>query len=211
MRRRTSEPSASQCPNPRSDFWMVFRKFVKQGSSIATPAPSGKYLVREMLKGIDFDTAQVIVELGAGTGPITAALLRRVQPHTKLLILELDRDFCDRLRLRFPNADIIHGDAAHLDQILAARGITRVDHILSGLPLPSIPHPIRKSILASAAKSLGDEGVFRQLTVMPYVYWHFYRNYFDEVKFQLVPLNLPPAGVYHCRGFKPHTDEPKLL
>ena len=190
----------------RGDFWMVFRKFLKHGTAIATPAPSGRYLVREMLKTIDFDSAKVIVELGAGTGPITEALIKRVKPHTKLLIVEIEAEFCERLRRRFPNADIIQGDAAHMDQLLADRGISQVDHVVSGLPLPSIPHPIRKAILASAARSMGPDGVFRQLTVMPYVYWNFYRNYFENVTFKLVPLNFPPAGVYLCKGFKPNAE-----
>jgi phospholipid N-methyltransferase len=196
-------------PKSRSDFWLVFRKFLTQGKHIATPAPSGRFLVKEMLRGIDFDTAKVIVELGAGTGPITESLLKRVKPHTRLLIVEIEADFCERLRKRFPNAEIIHGDAAQMDTLLAERGIKGVDHVVSGLPLPSIPHEVRKAIMASAARSMGPDGVLRQLTVMPWVYWNLYRNYFDEVSFKLVPLNLPPAGVYLCKGFKPDAVEPK--
>lgn len=192
-----------------SDFWMVFKKFVTQGTAIATPAPSGRYLVREMLRGIDFDTAKVIVELGAGTGPITDILLKKVKPHTRLLIVEIEADFCDRLRKRFPHAEIVQGDAAHLDKLLADRGVGQVDHVVSGLPMPSIPHAVRKSIFESSMKCMGPEGIFRQLTVMPYVYWKFYRHYFEHVSFKLVPVNLPPAGVYYCKKFKPDAVDPK--
>lgn len=192
-----------------SDFWMVFKKFMTQGTAIATPAPSGRFLVREMLRGIDFDTAKVIVELGAGTGPITDILLKKVKPHTRLLIVEIEQDFCDRLRHRFPHAEIVQGDAAHLDKLLADRGVGQVDHIVSGLPMPSIPHPVRKAIFESSMKCMGPEGIFRQLTVMPYVYWNFYRHYFEDVSFKFVPVNFPPAGVYFCRNFKPHAVDPK--
>lgn len=204
----TTDRAAAAPKSGGSDFWMVFKKFVTQGTSIATPAPSGRYLVKEMLKGIDFDTAKVVVELGAGTGPITDILLKKVKPHTRLIIVEIEADFCERLRRRFPNAEIVQGDAAHLDQLLADRGIEKVDHLISGLPMPSIPHPVRKAIFASCAKSMGPDGVFRQLTVMPYVYWNLYRNYFSDVKFKLVPVNLPPAGVYFCKGFKPDAEAP---
>jgi phospholipid N-methyltransferase len=196
-------------PKHRSDFWMVFKKFMTQGTAIATPAPSGRFLVKEMLKGIDWDSAKVIVELGAGTGPITDILLKKVRPHTRLMIVEIEQDFCDRLRRRFPNAEIVQGDAAHLDKLLADRGIEHVDHLVSGLPMPSIPHPIRKAIFESAMKCMGPEGVFRQLTVMPYVYWNFYRHYFQDVSFKLVPMNFPPAGVYFCKTFKPGAEDPK--
>jgi len=183
----------------RSDWWLVFRKFLKHGTSIATFVPSSKFLGRQIIAGIDFDTVKCLVELGAGTGPITVELLKRVKSHTKLLIVELDPDFCRRLRERFPNADIIEGDAAHLDELLKGRGITQVDHVISGLPLPSFPPEVRASIIESATKVLAPHGTFRQLTVIPLVYWKLYRTYFPDVRFKLVPLNFPPAGVYVCK------------
>lgn len=188
-------------PKPnKSDWWLVFRKFLKHGTSIATFAPSSKFLARSICNGIDFKTARCIVELGAGTGPITIELLKRVQPQTKLLIVELDHDFCNRLREKFPKADIIEGDAAHMDELLKARGIDEVDHVISGLPLPSFPAELRDSIIASSMKVLSKGGSFRQLTNMPFVYWKMYKKYFNDVRFKLVPLNFPPAGVYVCKA-----------
>lgn len=184
------------------DWWLVFRKFLKHGTSIATFTPSSKYLARATVGGIDFDAARCIVELGAGTGPITEELVKRVKPHTRLVIVELDPDFCVRLRQKFPSADIVEGDAAHFDKLLADRGITQVDHVLSGLPLPSFPADLRDSIIASAARTLAPGGTFRQLTNMPWVYKKMYRGYFEDVRFKLVPMNLPPAGVYVCRGYE---------
>lgn len=188
-------------PHHSPEWWLMFRKFLDKGTGIASFAPSSRFLARRILKGIDFDRAECIVELGAGTGPITKELVKRVKPHTKLIVNELDPDFCKRLRHRFPNADIVEGDAARIDQLLADRGIKRVDHIVSGLPLPSFPAPLRDAILASSARALGAAGEFRQLTVMPYVYWRLYKGYFADVRFDLVPLNIPPAGVYVCRGY----------
>ena len=184
------------------DWWLMLRKFVRHGTSIASVAPSSRFLARMICQGIDYEKAQCIVELGAGTGPITKELIRHVQPQTKLVIVELDSDFCKRLRAKFPTADIVEGDAARMDQLLHERGIDKVDHVISGLPLPSFPAPLRDSILASAARSLGSDGTFRQLTNMPYVYWKLYRRYFSDVRFKLVPLNLPPAGVYVCKGYR---------
>lgn len=185
-----------------TDVWLMFRKFLAQGRAIASVAPSSPFMSRKICTGIDYDQAQCIVELGAGVGPITQVLLERIKPHTKLIVVERDPDFCKRLRTRFPNADIVEGDAAQMDQLLRDRGITQVDHVVSGLPLPSFPAPLRDAILASVAKSLAPHGSFRQITNMPYVYWKMYRRYFNEVSFSLVPLNFPPGGVYVCRGYK---------
>ena len=193
---------------PASDWWIFFRKFVKHGTDIASFAPSSRYLSRLICKGIDYSTATCIVELGAGTGPVTEVLLRNVQPHTKLIIVERDPDFCARLRERFPQADIVEGDAAKLEELLADRGIESVDHVVSGLPLPSFPAELRDAVLASVARSLAPHGTFRQLTVTPWVYFKLYRGYFRDVRFKFEARNLPPAGVYVCQGYEPRPVTP---
>jgi phospholipid N-methyltransferase len=98
--------------------------------------------------------------------------------------------------------DVVQGDACHFDKLLADRGIAQVDHVCSGLPLPSFPEHLRDTVLATSARMLAPGGTFRQLTVMPLVYYKLYRGYFDDVRFNFVPLNVPPGGVYVCRGFR---------
>jgi phospholipid N-methyltransferase len=139
-----------------------------------------------------------VVELGAGTGPITAELLKRAPTTCKVIIVERDPDFCDRLRERFPGADIVQADAANLEQVLAERGVERVDHFLCGLPLPSFERSARDHILEVVHRRLMPEGTFRQLTHLPWVYYRMYRRYFGEVRFHLVFRNVPPAGFYTC-------------
>jgi phospholipid N-methyltransferase len=180
----------------------MFTKFLRHGTSIASFAPSSRFIARALLKGIDFEKARCIIELGAGTGPITKVLLQRARPHTKVVVIEREPDFCTRLRQRFPGADIVQADAAQLDDLLAERGIAQADHVISGLPLPSFPADLRDSIIAASVSKLAPEGTFRQITAMPWVYYRLYRRYFTDVRFKLVPLNLPPGGVYICRGYQ---------
>lgn len=189
-------PSAGRGP----DWWLMLRKFVSHGTAIASFSPSSRFLARSMVRGIDWARARCVVELGAGTGPITKELAKAAGPDTKLVIVERDPDFCRLLRAKFPALDIVEGDACRLDAILADRGIARADHVISGLPLPSFPPEVRDSIIRMSARVLGPDGEFRQITNMPWVYLKLYRTYFRDVSFKLVPLNLPPGGVYFCRG-----------
>jgi phospholipid N-methyltransferase len=182
--------------------WLMLRKFLSHGTSIASFSPSSRFLSRSIIRGIDWTKAKCVVELGAGTGPITKELVKAAAPNTKLVIVERDPDFCRVLREKFPDQDIVEGDACKLDEILAERGIEKADHVISGLPLPSFPAQLRDSIIAMSAKVLGPEGEFRQLTNMPWVYFKLYRNYFRDVSFKLVPWNLPPGGVYFCKGYQ---------
>jgi phospholipid N-methyltransferase len=189
-------------PGRGPDWWLMLRKFVAHGTSIASFSPSSRFLSRSMLRGIDWARARVVVELGAGTGPITKELVKAAPPDTKLVIVERDPDFCRLLRQKFPAVDIVEGDACRLDEILSERGIATADHVISGLPLPSFPAQVRDSIIRMSAKVLGTHGEFRQVTNMPWVYWKLYKTYFRDVSFKLVPLNLPPGGVYYCKGYQ---------
>jgi phospholipid N-methyltransferase len=182
--------------------WLMFTKFLERGRVIASVAPSSRFMARAILRDINFETARCIVELGAGTGPITAELLKRAGKNCRCLIVELDHDLCRHLRKRFPHADIVEGDACDLDRLLDHRKIDKVDHILSGLPLPSIPEEIRDRILDVCARRLTPDGSFRQLTVMPWIYYRMYRRYFQDVRFRFVPMNFPPGGVYVCKGYQ---------
>lgn len=184
-----------------TETWLMLKKFVVHGTTVASWSPSSTHVMKAMMQDIDWDNAQCIVELGAGTGPITEGLVQFAKSHTKLVIIEQDADFCRLLREKFPQHDIVEGDACKLDEILAERGISHVDHVISGLPLPSFPKALRDEVIRQSAKVLNSKGDFRQLTNMPWVYRGLYKQYFRNVAFRFVPWNFPPAGVYYCRDF----------
>ncbi len=189
-----------------SDFTLFLGKFVRQGTAIASLAPSSRWLSQATVRNIDWSQAGVIVELGAGTGPITRVIAARARPECRVIVLERDPDFCRLLRARFQhlqNFDIIEGDVRDLAAILSARGTGPADHIVSGLPVPSFPKDLRDSLFGAVGQVLRPEGTYNQITELPWVYWRFYRRYFQDVEFLFEPRNLPPAGAYVCRGLKP--------
>ncbi len=189
-----------------SDFTLFLGKFLKQGTAIASLAPSSRWLSWATVGNIDWDRAGVIVELGAGTGPITRVLAQRARPGCRVVVLERDPDFGRLLRARFDGRqdfDIVEGDVRDLAEILAERGIGQADHIVSGLPVPSFPAELRQSLFRVVRKILRPDGTFNQITELPWVYLGLYRRYFDDVRFVFEPRNLPPAGAYFCRGVRP--------
>src|SRR3954454_17288479 len=100
-----------------SDVSLFLGKFLKHGTAIASLAPSSPWLSRTTVRNIDWDRATVVVELGAGTGPITRVIAERPPPEGKLAVLERDPDFARLLRERFQglaNFDITEGDVRDL-------------------------------------------------------------------------------------------------
>ena len=191
-----------------NDFSLFLGKFVTnitRGNPIASIAPSSRWLSRTTLRNIDWDRVGVLVELGAGTGPITRVMAEKARPDCQVIVIERDADFARLLRERFgshPNFEVVEGDARDLSRILADRGITRVDHVISGLPVPSFPEDLQRSFFRDVRSILKPEGTFNQITELAWVYWRFYRKFFEHVDFVFEPRNLPPSGAYFCRGAK---------
>src|SRR3954454_20364882 len=118
-----------------SDFSLFLGKFLRHGTAIASLAPSSPWLARTTVRNVDWARAGVVVELGAGTGPITRVLAERARPDCRVVVLERDPDFARLLHQRFdhlPNFAIIEGDVRNLTEILATRGIGQVDSVISG-------------------------------------------------------------------------------
>src|SRR3954471_6360475 len=101
-RGRIPQPRVAASAHPgrvfMSDLWLVLRKFVTNARTVATVAPSSRALARAILRGTDWAKTKGAVELGAGTGPITAQLAEVVPPHVRLVVNEYLPEFCQALR-----------------------------------------------------------------------------------------------------------------
>jgi phosphatidylethanolamine/phosphatidyl-N-methylethanolamine N-methyltransferase len=188
-----------------SDLSLFLGKFLRQGTAIASLAPSSPWLSRTTVRNVDWDRARAVVELGAGTGPITRVIAENASPECRVVVLERDADFARLLRERFAlraNFDVIEGDVRDLAGLLADRGIAQADYVISGLPVPSFPKDLQRDLFRMVREVLAPGGTFNQITELPWVYWRFYRKFFEDVQFVFEPRNVPPAGAYFCRGVK---------
>ena len=82
---------------------------------------------------------EAVLELGAGTGVISHALLQSGLPPDKLFVVEIVPAMANHLRLALPGATVIEGDArAHPDQI-PPRWHGRIGAVVCGVPLVLLP------------------------------------------------------------------------
>ena len=161
-----------------------------------------------MAEEASLEGASVIVEFGPGTGPITRALLESKPQNARLIAIERNEEFVTMLRERHPDLDVAHGCVQELPRILAARGETAADRIVSGLPWAAFDESLQQDIMKAAHDSLADDGVFvtfayLQGFALPPA-WRFrklLREMFSDVRHSdVVWRNMPPAFVYTCRN-----------
>ncbi len=186
-----------------SDRLLFFRKFIEKGRTISSAVPSSASLAAGVLRRVDFSRPATIVELGAGTGAVTAEIMSRLRPCHRFVTVENDPEFCEVLRRRFPETAILQADASAISKPLAEMGIHKVDYVLSALPTPNLSARATVRLWRWLLHALCPEGLFIQITIVPLVYRNFYHRLFDSVEYKMVWRNIPPGGVYCCA--KPRT------
>jgi phospholipid N-methyltransferase len=163
-----------------------------------TITPSWEFLVRRMVEPIDFETAECIVEFGAGDGVITREILKQMGPDCKLISFEVNDKFFEHIReIKDPRFIPIFDSAEKTMEVLHQHGFQNADYIVSGLPLAIFPKELTDNILNAAMEALEPGGLYIQfqysLTSL-----RMLRKRFARVRYSFVPINLPPAFVYVC-------------
>lgn len=176
-----------------------FNEFLKERKTVGAVSPSSKFLMRKMIAPIDFEKANVIVELGPGNGVFTRGLLEKMKPDAKLISFELSRNFYEHINLnvRDKKLTLINDSADKLEKYLALEGIHNVDYVVSSLPLAVIPTEVKEKVLNSCVKVLGEEGKYIQFQYSLNAK-KLLQTKFKDVSLKFVPVNIPPAFVYQC-------------
>jgi phosphatidylethanolamine/phosphatidyl-N-methylethanolamine N-methyltransferase len=142
-------------------FW---RRYLRRPLGIGAIAPSSRSLARAMVAALAPAPGETVVELGPGTGVFTRALLEAGVERQKLILVEFDPEFASHLRMIFPGVEVVEGDARKLPEFLHWRGLSGVPKLLSGLPLRSMPDPVRDGIGRAMRTALLPGGRLVQFT-----------------------------------------------
>lgn len=176
-----------------------FRSWLKDPLNVASVVPSGTMLAKQMARGVG-PTSRVL-ELGAGTGTLTQALLARGVMPENLYLVERHGGFADILRRRFRGATVLQTDA---DAVLDRHPelVATFDFVISGLPILWFEREKKRRTLEVAFAMLAPAGCLHQFTYMvrPPVGAGLLRELGLRAELSsLAPLNLPPAYVYRLR------------
>lgn len=179
-----------------SGLGQFFRSLVRDPLGVGAVLPSGRTLAKLMVR--DVGSQARVVELGAGTGTVTEAILAGGVEPRHLCLIEQDEQFVRILRQRFPGALAVNADAVHLLEHLKDWSGS-VDYVISGLPLMLIPSSRKIDLLRQAFELLGPEGRFHQFTYggrCPVSRRALRSLGLKASRIGAVALNVPPAFVF---------------
>ena len=168
--------------------------------NIGAIAPSSKFLANNILRHIDFEENQVILEFGAGNGVITKQILKQLPPSSRLISLEINAPFLSHCAGKFShyaNFEIYNHCAIDFDSLLKSLSITKIDHLISSLPLSILPKKDLDVLFRKIPNYLVSNGNFVQYQYSLNKY-RFLKNIFDNVRLDFTLGNLPPAFIYKC-------------
>lgn len=181
--------------NRLSQQYMLLHELIRSPGDMGTVCPSSPALSAAMAEAISpslLGPDGLVVELGAGTGPVTEALLAHGVPRDRLLVIEKSEPLVDCLNKKFPGVDVRCGGAEELES-MAPEGKIRA--IVSSLPFRSLPQEVSVSIMNVVERALSPGGLYVQFTYalvgeMPYV-----PKTFRKIRVRFVLYNIPPAKV----------------
>lgn len=144
--------------NGRSIF---IQEFLKHPLQIGSIIPSSRFLERHIVVAAEVASANVVVELGPGTGGTTRAILRAMPPHAKLLSIEINPHFHSLLGRIEDRRLIAHlGSAGELESIISTYELDAPNAIISGIPFSTMSHSAGTEILEAVSSLLAHKGRF---------------------------------------------------
>jgi phospholipid N-methyltransferase len=190
-----------QISTTRSGDALLFaRNFFRYPRMLGSMVPSSRFLIKKLLKEIDWAHARVIVEYGPGVGGITTAVLRRMRPDANLIAIETNPQFVYRLR-SLPKDDrlrIVEASAESVIEILRQHRHGMASYIISGIPFSTMPAPVRERILRETFAALEPDGSFLVYQFSTRVLGDLQRI-FGYVRHKFEVLNILPAHLFFCQ------------
>ncbi|GDY32868.1 class I SAM-dependent methyltransferase [Gandjariella thermophila] len=194
-------------PQTSASYRVFISAALRQPVVVGAMAPSSAALAERMTSVVASSGEPVVVELGPGTGSVSAVIQRRLPAGARHIAIEVDEEMAEHLRRVQPGVEVLHGDAEHLDRLLAGCGVDAADAVVSALPWSLFRPETQARIVGQIGGVLAPGGAF---TTIAYLharalaggrrFHRLLRDRFDEVIVsEVVWRNLPPARVYACR------------
>jgi phosphatidylethanolamine/phosphatidyl-N-methylethanolamine N-methyltransferase len=180
-----------------SDTTLFLQEWLVNPQRTGSVVPSSRQLAAAMARWLPRNPESFVLELGPGTGAVTAALLKRGMREDRLVAIENNPNLTKLLRKRFPQAQIITGDAWHMDTLLRdlREPVETVGAVISSLPLLNFPKDQVEALAQKIRAMLEPKGNWVQYSYRIDKLRPRGASSFRLHASKIVWLNFPPARV----------------
>lgn len=145
-------------PDKRLAFLQGFLKYPHLVGSVI---PSSRFLERRLIDGANIQRANLVVELGPGTGGTTRAIMGALPSKSKLLAIEINPQFASLLKSESdPRLHVYCGSAEDISVALKFDNLPRPDVVVSGIPFSTMSRTLGRRIIAAVWDSMAPGGCF---------------------------------------------------
>ena len=180
-----------------TDRLAFLRAFVAHPRRVRAVLPTSRWAVRDMLDMADVHSADLVVELGAGTGVYTREILARLRPDAQLVALERDPRLAQLLTEQYQQDSRVRVICDSAENVQAHLNGATTELVVSGLPFTSLGSDVRQRIFSQIVDILAPGGVVLVLQYSPIIQGQL-RKVFPHVERRISLLNVPPAFLFAC-------------
>ena len=136
-----------------------------------------------------------MLELGAGTGVISTALLASGADPARLFVVEIVPEMARHLRAILPGAQIVQGDARRLPELIPPDWHGRIGTVVCGIPLVLLPKAEQARFIGAIEAVAPGRGFlhYSYCVTSPLPAEH---HTLAKRREAWTPLNFPPASVW---------------
>ena len=180
------------------------RSWLRDPVAVGLPFPSGSRLARRLAQSVHqaaMFTGSPVLELGAGTGAVTEALMKTGWPLDHIVAVERDGALCRTLERRIPGLQVLQANALDVRAVAESTGLSRAGVVLSGLPMRAVPPAVAFRCYLEAFRLLPPGGAIIQYTYgfRPPVDPQVAAPALEATFIGREWLNCPPVGIWRYR------------
>ncbi len=192
---KTSDGLSEGVARAQANARLFFQRWLANPLQMGSIVPSSPALCRRVAAQTRAAPDQVVIELGAGTGVISRALIDGGLPAERLVVVEIVPEMADHLRGALPGARVIEGDARRLPDLIPQELHGRIGTVVVGIPLVLLPlAEQRRFIDAIEAVAPGIGFILYSYCITSPLPWKKHR--LTPKREAWTPLNFPPASVW---------------